>query len=89
MSKYSVGVYSTTPVDWKADRSAALQAEIAARPKVPVTRKADGAGTIETYTRALRLAGAHRRHHRPAGRRRSRFMALTEDPDLVALLERG
>ena len=25
MSKYSVGVYSTTPADWKPDRSAQLQ----------------------------------------------------------------
>ena len=88
MSKYSVGVYSTTPVDWKADNSAALRSEVAARPKVPVTVKADGAGTVETYTV---------RYDWPVrtgiiiGRLDddSRFLALTEDPDLVALLSEG
>jgi acetyl-CoA C-acetyltransferase len=88
MSKYSVGVYSTTPVDWKADNSAALRSEVAARPKVPVTVKADGAGTVETYTV---------RYDWPVrtgviiGRLDddSRFLALSEDPDLVALLSEG
>jgi acetyl-CoA C-acetyltransferase len=88
MSKYSVGVYSTTPVDWKADNSTALRSEVAARPKVPVTVKADGAGTVETYTV---------RYDWPVrtgiiiGRLDddSRFLALTEDPDLVALLSEG
>jgi acetyl-CoA C-acetyltransferase len=32
MSKYSGGVYSTTPVGWKRDRSAELQAQIDRRP---------------------------------------------------------
>ncbi len=50
MSKYSVGVYSTTPVNWKPDNSTALCREVAARPAVPVTEKADGPATIETYT---------------------------------------
>ncbi len=50
MSKYSVGVYSTEPADWAPDRSKELQADIAALPKIAVTRNADGAGTIETYS---------------------------------------
>jgi acetyl-CoA C-acetyltransferase len=88
MSKYSVGVYSTTPVDWKADNSAALRSEVAARPRVPVAVKADGPGTVETYTV---------RYDWPVrtgviiGRLDddSRFLALTEDPDLVGLLSEG
>ncbi|OBB86257.1 acetyl-CoA acetyltransferase [Mycobacterium colombiense] len=89
MSKYSVGVYSTTPVNWKPDNSAALRAEVAARPKMPVTIKADGPATIETYTV---------RYDWPVhtglivGRLDddgSRFLALSEDPDLVGLLSDG
>ncbi|AQT81536.1 acetyl-CoA acetyltransferase [Mycolicibacterium litorale] len=89
MSKYSVGVYSTAPVDWKPDNSAALRADVAARPKVPVTVRADGPATIETYTV---------RYDWPVhtgiiiGRLDSddsRFLALTEDTDLVGLLAEG
>jgi acetyl-CoA C-acetyltransferase len=89
MSKYSVGVYSTTPADWVADRSKDLQQDIAALPKVPVTRCANGTGTIETYSV---------RYDWPVvtgviiGRLDaddSRFMAITEDEDLVALMTDG
>lgn len=89
MSKYSVGVYSTTPVDWKPDNSAALRAEVAARPKMAVSVKADGRARIETYTV---------RYDWPAhtgiiiGRLDddgSRFLALSEDPELVGLLSDG
>ena len=38
MSKYSVGIYSTDAADWEADRSEVLQQDIAALPKVPVTK---------------------------------------------------
>src|SRR5215218_8522527 len=48
MSKYSVGIYSTEPVDWRTDRSEDLKQEIATLPKVSVTRNPDGAATIET-----------------------------------------
>ncbi len=89
MSKYSVGVYSTTPADWAADRSKALQEDIAALPKVPFTRHVNGRGTIETYSVRYdwpvttgviigRLAADD-----------SRFMALTEHEDLVALMTDG
>ena len=89
MSKYSVGVYSTEPADWVADRSKALQADIAALPKVAVTRNADGPGVIETYSV---------RYDWPVttgviiGRLDaddSRFMALSADEDLVALMTGG
>ncbi|BBZ30215.1 acetyl-CoA acetyltransferase [Mycolicibacterium madagascariense] len=82
MSKYSVGVYSTAPADWADDRSAALQADVAALPKVAVTRNARGTGVVETYSV---------RYDWPVttgvviGRLDdgSRFMALSEDADLV------
>lgn len=86
MSKYSVGVYSTDPVDWATDRSAELQADIAALPTVPVTRNADGPGVIETYSvrydwpvRTGIIIGR-------LDADGSRFMALTEDEDLVTLM---
>ncbi len=89
MSKYSVGVYSTEPRDWAADRSKELQADIAALPKVAVTRNAEGRGTIETYSVRYdwpvrtgviigRLAADG-----------SRFMALATDDELVALMSDG
>ena len=89
MSKYSVGVYSTEPDDWVTDRSTELQDDIAALPKVAVTRDAGGPGTIETYSV---------RYDWPVttgviiGRLDvdgSRFMALSEDEDLVALMTHG
>lgn len=89
MSKYSVGVYSATPVEWKSDRSAQLQAQIAEAPTVAVTEQAEGAGTIETYTVRRdkdRLTGII------IGRLTaddSRFLATTEDDDLIALLTDG
>ena len=50
LSKYSVGVYSTAPAEWKPDRSAQLQAQVDSGPTASVTENADGPGTIETYT---------------------------------------
>lgn len=89
MSKYSVGVYSTEPADWIADRSKALQNDIAGLPKVAVTRDADGAATIETYSvrydwpvRTGIIIGRLDADD-------SRFMAITEDEDLVALMGDG
>lgn len=86
MSKYSVGVYSTTPAPWATDESAALQAEITALPTVPVTRDVDGIGVVETYSV---------RYDWPEttgviiGRLEaddSRFMALSTDAALLALM---
>jgi acetyl-CoA C-acetyltransferase len=88
MSKYSVGVYSTEPADWAQNRSTTLQADIAALPRVAVTRNADGAGVVETYSV---------RYDWPVrtgiiiGRLDdgSRFLAIAEDEDLVAAMTDG
>jgi acetyl-CoA C-acetyltransferase len=89
LSKYSVGIYSAAPAEWKPDRSAELQAQVAQASTVPVTEHADGPGTVETYT-VRRDAG------RPTGivigrldADDSRFLATTEDDDLIALLTDG
>ncbi len=89
MSKYSVGVYSTQPVDWRSDRSAELKKEVDALPTVDVTKKPDGAATIETYSVRYDwpiLTGII------VGRLDAddtRFMATTDDDDLVALMSDG
>ena len=88
LSKYSVGVYSTTPGDWAADRSLQLQHEIDSRPKTPFTEHPDGFGRIETYT--VRNDGS-RRTGVIFGRLESdgsRFLANTVEGDdkLLALL---
>ncbi|MFP5071643.1 acetyl-CoA acetyltransferase [Pseudonocardia nantongensis] len=49
-SKYSAGIYSTTPTPWRTDRSADLQAELDAVSAPPRTEHADGPATIETWT---------------------------------------
>jgi acetyl-CoA C-acetyltransferase len=89
MSKYSVGIYSTTPVDWRTDRSAELNEQIAALPTVEVTKTPDGAATIETYSvrydwpiRTGIIVGRLESDE-------SRFMATTDDDDLVALMSDG
>jgi acetyl-CoA C-acetyltransferase len=89
LSKYSVGIYSATPAEWKPDRSAELQAQVAQAPAQPVTEHADGPGTVETYT--VRRDGG-----RPTGiiigrldADGSRFLATTEDDDSIALLTDG
>jgi acetyl-CoA C-acetyltransferase len=86
MSKYSVGVYSTDPADWTPDGSAALQERVAGFPKVAVTIAADGPATIETYSvrydwpvRTGVIMGRLDSDN-------SRFLATSEDEDLVALL---
>jgi acetyl-CoA C-acetyltransferase len=89
MSKYSVGVYSAAPAEWKPDRSAQLQAQIHQAASQPVIERADGPATIETYTvrrDSGRLTGVI------VGRLDkddSRFLATTENDDLIALLTDG
>ena len=89
MSKYSVGVYSTDPADWVADRSKQLQQDIAALPKIAVTRNADGPATVESYSVRydwpVRTGVIIGRLDADG----SRFMALTEDEELVALMSDG
>jgi acetyl-CoA C-acetyltransferase len=89
LSKYSVGVYSTTPAEWKLDRSAQLQAQVDSWPTQSVTENADGPGTVETYT--VRRDGG-RQTGIIVGRLAaddSRFLATTEDDELIALLIDG
>src|SRR6266571_3182847 len=87
MSKYSAGVYSTTPANWTPDRSAELQAEINGWPAPGQARYADGPATIETY------AVTHRRDGSRTGivvgrldRDGRRFVARGDDPGLEDLL---
>ncbi|MGV0635418.1 acetyl-CoA acetyltransferase [Mycolicibacillus trivialis] len=88
MSKYSVGVYATTPTSWRPGRSAELQRAADAEPTVAVTETAAGPATIETYsvrydwpTRTGIVIG-----RLPDD---SRFLATSEDDDAVALLSDG
>lgn len=88
LSKYSVGVYSTRPTQWKPDRSAHLQAQVDGWPTVPVTENADGRGVVETYT-------VRRDDGRATGiiigrlDDGSRFLSTTEDDELIELLTDG
>ncbi|MGO9350744.1 MAG: acetyl-CoA acetyltransferase [Mycobacterium sp.] len=88
LSKYSVGVYSTTPTAWNPDRSPQLQAQVAGWPTQSVTENAHGTGTVETYT-------VRRDDGRPTGiiigrlDDDSRFLSTTEDNELIALLTDG
>ena len=90
MSKYSVGIYSTEPADWVADRSKELQQDIAALPKVAVTRNAEWHGDHRDVLGALRLAG-HARGSSSAGSMPTAAGSwpLTDDDDLVALMTDG
>lgn len=88
LSKYSVGVYSTTPAEWKPARGAQAQQQVADWPTESVTERADGVGTVETYT-------VRRDDGRPTGiiigrlDDGSRFLSTTEDDELIALLIDG
>ena len=87
MSKYSVGVYSTTPAAWTPDNSKDLQAEIDGWAAPEQARYADGPATIETYTVKHRRDGA--RTGIVVGRLDAdgrRFVAQGDDPDLLDLL---
>lgn len=92
LSKYSVGVYSTTPAEWRPDRSAELQAEVDAWPAPEQARAADGWATIETCT--VKHARDGRRTGIVVGRLERddrRFLAVARDDDeeLLDLLSAG
>jgi acetyl-CoA C-acetyltransferase len=90
MSKYSVGVYSTKPVEWTADRSADLQAEFDAFPAPEEAVQADGWATVETYTVTHSRAG--RRTGIVIGRLEAdgrRLVAKGDDDSLLDLLTSG
>lgn len=88
LSKYSVGVYSTAPSAWTADRSAALQAQIAGWSAPARSEAPDGWAVIETCTTK----------HGPKGPTgivvgrlesdNSRFLAMAapDDKDVLGLL---
>ncbi|HEY1821860.1 MAG TPA: acetyl-CoA acetyltransferase [Trebonia sp.] len=89
MSKYSVGVYSTTPAPWRPDNSKELQEEIDSWPAPEETRDPDGWATIETYT--VRHSRDGRRTGIVIGRLDAdgrRFVARGDDRDagLIELL---
>ena len=87
MSKYSAGVYCTTPAPWHADNSKKLQAEIDGWPAPEEARHADGWATIETYT--VTHARDGRRTGIVIGRLDAdgrRFVAQGEDDGLLGLL---
>ncbi|GAC66470.1 acetyl-CoA acetyltransferase [Gordonia soli] len=50
LSKYSVGIYSTTPTAWQSPDNASAQAALDAVPVVEHRRDADGWATVESYT---------------------------------------
>ena len=50
LSKYSAGVYSTTPGPWQPGHDDRLQATLDAEPGVLVAFEADGWATVETWT---------------------------------------
>jgi len=50
LSKYSVGVYSSAPADWRPFESAGIQREVDAWSAPPRAEAYAGAATIETYT---------------------------------------
>ncbi|WP_328475759.1 acetyl-CoA acetyltransferase [Actinoplanes sp. NBC_00393] len=88
MSKYSVGIYTTTPSPWTAGNSAALQAEVDAWPAPEEARHADGWATIETYT--VKHSRDGRRTGIVVGRLEAdnrRFLALTDDLSLLDTAE--
>lgn len=92
LSKYSVGVYSTTPAPWRPDDSARLQAELDAAEKPGHTRYADGWATIETFTAVYGRSGSPKGV--VVGRLESdgtRFVANTQrgDDELLDLLTTG
>jgi len=87
MSKYSVGVYSTTPAAWTPDDSKDLQAEIDGWTAPEQARYAGGPATIETYTVKRARDGA--RTGIVVGRLdrgHARFVAKGDDPELLDLL---
>jgi acetyl-CoA C-acetyltransferase len=86
MSKYSAGVYSTTPAAWTPDASKDLQAEIDGWDAPEQARLADGPAVIETYTVKHGRDGA--RTGIVVGRldrTQERFVARGDDPRILDL----
>ncbi|NYI87262.1 acetyl-CoA C-acetyltransferase [Amycolatopsis endophytica] len=86
LSKYSAGVYSTTPAPWRTSRDAELQAGLDARPTVPTVVHPDGWATIETYTVQHASGTGVVVGRLDDG---SRFLASTQDEEMLARLGEG
>jgi acetyl-CoA C-acetyltransferase len=90
MSKYSAGVYSTTPVPWMPDNSKRWQAEVDSQAAPEEAVRADGWATIETYT--VKHARDGSRTGIVIGRLDAdgrRFVAQGDDDGLLGLLASG
>lgn len=89
MSKYSVGIYSAEPVEWRTDRSAELKERIAGLPTVDVTREPEGLATVETYSVRydwpIRTGIIIGRLDADG----TRFMATSDDDELVGVMSHG
>lgn len=83
LSKYSVGIYSARPAEWRGFDSSAIQAEIDAWP-TPAFTNAARAGTVETYMIDHSRAPAHAVFiGRTTGGERFVAMASPDDPAIV------
>jgi acetyl-CoA C-acetyltransferase len=82
LTKYSVGIYSTRPAEWRGFDSTALQREVDAWAAPELAPDHSGAATIETYT--VDYAGKAPRAvvigRTPSG---ARFAAAAEDDVIV------
>jgi acetyl-CoA C-acetyltransferase len=85
LSKYSVGVYSTQPAEWRGWDSKPLQQEIDAWPAPALAPGYEGEANVETYT--IDYSGAEPRGvvlGRTADQRR--VVAMVDDASLVRRL---
>ncbi len=86
LSKYAVGVYSTTPAPWRPGPD--LQPEVDSWPAVPWSKRVNGRATVETWTVLFGKDGS--RTGVVVGRQDGRrFLALADGDDLLDLLESG
>jgi acetyl-CoA C-acetyltransferase len=85
LSKYSAGVYSTAPREWRTCDSSALQAKLDSAPRPKVAHEADGAAHIETYSVAYsKGAPASATIMGRLDKTHERFIAVSTDPATVA-----
>src|SRR5271163_624673 len=89
MSKCSIGVYTCQPEPWRRDRSREMQEEITSWPTETITYVAEGDATIETYSVHYDWPATTGVIVGRLDSDNSRFIATSEDGDLVALLAEG
>ncbi|MEH3156950.1 MAG: acetyl-CoA acetyltransferase [Gordonia paraffinivorans] len=86
LSKYSTGIYSTTPTGWRSSTSGGRQAELDAIPDVPTVDRVDGPAVIDSYVvgfgkkgpRQAIVVGRVQDRHGVAG---DRFIATVDRAD--------